>query len=89
MPDLSAWIFTRTDLGRGGGERPLWRLEYHGEIATDPAAIRKLCDRLGRSGNPLAFCYEAGVDLHFNVVFRLFHCSDLPSGHNGAIRQPT
>ena len=64
-------------------------VEYHGEIANDPAAIRKLRDRLGRSGNPLAFCYEAGVDLHFNVVFRLFHCSNSPSGHNGAIRQPT
>ena len=41
-------------------------VEYHGEIANDPAAISKLRDRLGRSGNPLAFCYEAGVDLHFN-----------------------
>ncbi len=31
-----------------------------GEIANDPGAIRKLCDRLRRPGKPLAFCYEAG-----------------------------
>lgn len=35
-------------------------VEYLGEIANDPDAINKLCDRLGRSGKPLAFCYEAG-----------------------------
>ncbi|TIP61829.1 MAG: transposase, partial [Mesorhizobium sp.] len=35
-------------------------MEYLGEIANDPDAINKLCDRLGRSGKPLAFCYEAG-----------------------------
>jgi transposase len=40
--------------GRGGA------LEYIGEIANDPGAIRKLCERLGRPGKPLAFCYEAG-----------------------------
>jgi hypothetical protein len=56
-------------------------LEYHGEIANDPGAIGKLCDRLRRSGQSLAFCYEAGpcgygvhrqltslgVDFGFNV----------------------
>jgi transposase len=35
-------------------------VEYLGEIANDPGAIRKLCERLGRSGTPLTFCYEAG-----------------------------
>ena len=35
-------------------------VEYLGEIANDPDAINKLCDRLGRSCKPLAFCYEAG-----------------------------
>ncbi|MER8786040.1 hypothetical protein NKH60_33645 [Mesorhizobium sp. M1006] len=35
-------------------------VEYLGEIANDADAISKLCERLGRSGKPLAFCYEAG-----------------------------
>lgn len=35
-------------------------VEYLGEVANDPSAISKLCDRLGRPGRPLAFCYEAG-----------------------------
>ena len=35
-------------------------VEYLGEISNDPVAIGKLCDRLGRSGKKLAFCYEAG-----------------------------
>ena len=35
-------------------------VEYLGEIANDPGAISKLCDRLRRPGKPLAFCYEAG-----------------------------
>ena len=35
-------------------------VEYLGEIANDPSAISKLCDRLGRPGRSLAFCYEAG-----------------------------
>jgi hypothetical protein len=35
-------------------------VEYLGEIANDPGAVSKLCERLGRSGKPLAFCYEAG-----------------------------
>ena len=35
-------------------------VEYLGEVANDPGAISKLCDRLGRPGRPLAFCYEAG-----------------------------
>src|ERR1700675_2313954 len=35
-------------------------VEYLGEVANDPGAISKLCDRLGRPGKPLAFCYEAG-----------------------------
>jgi hypothetical protein len=35
-------------------------VEYLGEISNDPVAIGKLCDRLGRSGRTLAFCYEAG-----------------------------
>ncbi|MER9586626.1 hypothetical protein [Mesorhizobium sp. M0276] len=34
-------------------------VEYLGEIANDADAISKLCDRLGRSGKRLAFCYEA------------------------------
>ena len=36
-------------------------VEYLGEVANDPGAISKLCDRLGRPGRPLAFCYEAGA----------------------------
>src|SRR4030081_2771451 len=40
--------------GRSGG------VGYLGEIANDPGAIRKLCDRFRRPGKPLAFCYEAG-----------------------------
>lgn len=35
-------------------------VEYLGEIANEPGAIVKLCDRLGRAGKALAFCYEAG-----------------------------
>ena len=35
-------------------------VEYLGEIANEPGAISKLCDRLRRPGKPLAFCYEAG-----------------------------
>ncbi|MER8516833.1 hypothetical protein NKH47_28435 [Mesorhizobium sp. M1060] len=35
-------------------------MDYLGEIANDADTISKLCDRLGRSGKPLAFCYEAG-----------------------------
>ena len=35
-------------------------VEYLGEISNDPVAIGKLCERLGRSGKKLAFCYEAG-----------------------------
>jgi transposase len=35
-------------------------VEYLGEISNDPVAIGKLCDRLERRGNALAFCYEAG-----------------------------
>ena len=35
-------------------------VEYLGEVANDPSAISKLCDRLGRPARPLAFCYEAG-----------------------------
>ena len=35
-------------------------VEYLGEISNDPVAIGKLCDRLGRPGKTLAFCYEAG-----------------------------
>ena len=45
---------TVAESGRSGA------VEYLGEIANDPGAIGKLCDRLGRSGKPLAFCYEAG-----------------------------
>ncbi|BBU64116.1 hypothetical protein MSC49_40510 (plasmid) [Methylosinus sp. C49] len=32
-------------------------VEYHGEIGNDPGAISKLCERLGRPGKTLAFCY--------------------------------
>jgi hypothetical protein len=35
-------------------------VEYLGEIANEPGAISKLCDRLRRPGKPQAFCYEAG-----------------------------
>jgi transposase len=35
-------------------------VEYLGEISNDPIAIGRLCDRLGRPGKTLAFCYEAG-----------------------------
>src|SRR3984893_14758880 len=35
-------------------------VEYLGEIANEPSAISKLCDRLRRPGKPQAFCYEAG-----------------------------
>jgi len=35
-------------------------VEYLGEIANDPGAISKLCERLRHSGKALAFCYEAG-----------------------------
>jgi transposase len=35
-------------------------VEYLGEIANEPSAISKLCDRLGRPGKRLSFCYEAG-----------------------------
>jgi len=35
-------------------------VEYLGEIANSPDAISKLCDRLGKPGKALAFCYEAG-----------------------------
>ncbi len=33
---------------------------YLGEIANEPMALAKLCDRLKRKGETLAFCYEAG-----------------------------
>src|ERR1700730_17251768 len=45
---------TVAESGRSGA------VEYLGEIANDPGAIRKLCERLGRPGTPLTFCYEAG-----------------------------
>src|ERR1700681_1996780 len=35
-------------------------VEYLGEVANEPSAISKLCDRLGRPGKRLSFCYEAG-----------------------------
>ena len=35
-------------------------VEYLGEIANEPGAISKLCNRLGRPGKRLSFCYEAG-----------------------------
>ena len=35
-------------------------VEYLGEIANDPGAIKKLCENLKRKGKTLAFCYEAG-----------------------------
>ncbi len=38
-----------TESGRSGA------VEYLGEIANDPDAISKLCDRPGRSGKPLVF----------------------------------
>jgi hypothetical protein len=31
-------------------------VEYLGEIANEPGAISKLCERLGRAGKPLVFC---------------------------------
>jgi hypothetical protein len=45
-------------VAESGRSRPV---EYLGEIANEPGAIGKLCDRLGRAaGKRLAFCYEAG-----------------------------
>ena len=41
-----------------GGRRGT--LDYLGEITNDAVAIGKLCERLQRAGQPLAFCYEAG-----------------------------
>jgi transposase len=35
-------------------------VEYLGEIANEPSAISKVCDRLARPGKRLSFCYEAG-----------------------------
>src|ERR1700680_2785674 len=35
-------------------------VEYLGEIANEPSAISKLCDRLWRPGKRLSFFYEAG-----------------------------
>jgi transposase len=35
-------------------------VEYLGEVGNDPGAIRKLCDRMKRTGKTLVFCYEAG-----------------------------
>ena len=35
-------------------------VKYLGEVANDPSANGKLCDRLGRPGRALAFVYEAG-----------------------------
>src|SRR3977135_3909218 len=43
-----------------GGSGRSGAVEYLGEIANEPGAISKLCDRLRRPGKPLAFCYEAG-----------------------------
>lgn len=42
-------------------------VKHLGEIANDPAALDKLCERLVRSDQPQAFCYEAGpcgCDVH-------------------------
>ena len=50
----------RTDFGRSCGERRSGAVEYLGEIANEPGAISKLCDRLRRPGKALAFSYEAG-----------------------------
>src|ERR1039457_293945 len=45
-------------VAESGRSRPV---EYLGEIANEPGAIGKLCDRLGRAaGKRLAFCYDAG-----------------------------
>ena len=61
-------------------------VEYHGEIANDPAAIRKLRDRLGRSGNPLAFCYEGRCRFTLQCVFLTSCCSGHYTGSRRARR---
>ena len=49
------WISVAVaESGRSGA------VDYLGEIANEPGAISKLCDRLRRPGKPLVFCYEAG-----------------------------
>lgn len=35
-------------------------VEFLAEIANEPRAIGKLCDRLRRPGKPPAFCHDAG-----------------------------
>jgi hypothetical protein len=63
-------------------------VEYHGEIANDPGAISKLCDCLGRSGKPLAFCYEAGP-CGYGVHRQLTSLGGLnPRAMLGSLRQP-
>ncbi|MBM3575846.1 MAG: IS110 family transposase [Alphaproteobacteria bacterium] len=42
------------ETGRNGN------VSYHGEIANDALSINKLCNKLGRTGKSLVFCYEAG-----------------------------
>src|SRR4030081_1512399 len=57
----------------------LGAVKYLGEIANDPGAISKLCDRLRRPGKPLAFCYEAGpcgYGIHRQLT-RLGHWCDV------------
>lgn len=53
-------IFTRSGFDRGGRERTRRVGRISRRDCQRPCAINKLCDRLGRSGKPLAFCYEAG-----------------------------
>ena len=50
----------RADFGRSSGERAFGNGGVFGRDPNEPGAISKLCDRLGRPGKPLVFCFEAG-----------------------------
>ena len=43
-------------VAESGREEPI----YYGEISNTVESLRKLVKRLGKSGDPLSFCYEAG-----------------------------
>ena len=61
-----------------GGE-----VRYLGEIANQPAAVKRLINKLGRGGEGLRFCYEAGpcgYDLYRQVI---------AAGHSCVVVAPT
>lgn len=39
----------------------------HGKVGNTPTALKTLAVKLARNGARLRFCYEAGVDWHFNL----------------------